>query len=112
MIEHLLEVLLFLTARVVGWALVLPVAAARWAYRGTARAAGATRLVTHDVVTCASCLQGVSLVGRYRCGRCGYVFDGFAFTRCAVCSAVPPYIPCSVCGAGLRNPVHRRERGR
>jgi ribosomal protein S27AE len=109
MIAYLVIRLVMLTALAFRWALLLPFAAARAAFHGTRRVTGATTLVTRDNLICASCSQPISLVNRYRCGRCGYIFDGFAFARCAVCGAVPPYVPCSTCGAGLRNPIHRIE---
>jgi len=99
--------LLVWTVQALWRAVWLPLAAARIAYRTMLRSSGAWTLVTQDALACVSCGNGVSLVGRWQCGRCGYVFDGFAFARCAVCGAVPPYVPC-LCGAGLRNPVRLR----
>jgi ribosomal protein S27AE len=104
--EYLVWQSLVWSVRAFWWAALIPLAGARRVYRGIARVAGASALVTHDVLACPSCGNAVSLVGRWQCGRCGYVFDGFAFARCAVCRSVPPYLPRSFCGAGLRNPTH------
>lgn len=40
-----------------------------------------------------------------RCPDCGAVNDGSA-DECYLCSASPLLAACSVCGAGIRNPVH------
>jgi ribosomal protein L37AE/L43A len=101
---------LFWGVRVLCRAVLLPVMAARYAVRNMPRFMGAWSLAIADTLACPSCRRGVSLVGRWQCGRCGYVFDGFAFARCAICGGIPPYLPCTVCGAGLRNPTHVRTR--
>ena len=72
-------------------------------YRWTGRLAGAWILARRDALPCPACGERVSLVGRWQCGRCEYVFDGFAFARCDVCGAVPPFVECQRCGHGVRN---------
>jgi hypothetical protein len=62
-------------------------------------------LTTMDSFPCSGCGEEISLVGRWECGWCGYVFDGFFFERCAVCGAVPPYVKCQACGVGVKNPT-------
>jgi hypothetical protein len=74
-------------------------------YRWTGRLLGAWILAWRDALPCPACGEPVSLVGRWRCGWCDYVFDGFAFARCRVCGAMPPFIACQSCGAGLKNPT-------
>lgn len=103
--EQLIWQWLLLSARAVLWLTLAPFIVAQQLYRGTGRMAGAWVLATRDAMTCSGCGEWVSLVGRWECGRCRYVFDGFAFARCAVCGAVPPFIQCQACGVGLRNPV-------
>jgi len=70
-----------------------------------AQTIGAGLLVTRDSFQCPGCSEPISLVGRWECGWCGYMFDGFFFARCIVCGAVPPYIACSNCGVGVKNPI-------
>lgn len=91
--------------RIVLWSAGAPLLIARQLSRAMRRLAGARLLATNDALPCAGCGAPVSLVSRFECGRCRYVFDGFAFARCAICGAVPPYIVCQTCGVGLRNPV-------
>lgn len=93
--------------RLIVWSVAMPFVVCRQVARTMRDLAGAWLLATRDVLPCPSCGAAVSLVGRYACGRCGFVFDGFAFSACQVCAAVPPYIVCQVCGVGLRSPVHR-----
>lgn len=69
------------------------------------RAFGAWVLATRDSFPCSGCGETISLVGRWECAWCGYVFDGFFFARCAVCGAVPPYVKCEACGVGVKNPM-------
>lgn len=88
------------------WQLVrLPVFIVRHMLRGTQRLAGAVTLLQQDSLPCRGCGQPVSLVGRWQCGRCRYTTDGFMFAHCPICNSVPPYIPCTNCGVGLRNPT-------
>lgn len=96
---------LWLSARALTWAAIAPLWAARQLYWLTGQMAGVWELATRDVMGCPGCGTGVALTGRWECGRCLYVFDGFAFARCAVCGAVPPFIQCQACGVGLRNPL-------
>ena len=83
----------------------LPILAAGRLFRLTLRLAGALTLMRSDELTCAGCGNAVSLVGRYQCGRCNCVFDGYAFRACPVCKSIPPYVPCIRCGVSLRNPM-------
>lgn len=105
MMERLILDSLCLSTRVLLWASLAPFITARQVYRWTGRLAGAWVLATNDAIRCAGCGNDVDLTGRWECGRCRYVFDGFAFSHCAVCGAKPPFIACQVCGVGFRNPV-------
>ena len=90
------------------WALVLaqaPFVVAKQLYRFTRRLAGALTLMRWDQLPCTGCGNAVSLVGRFQCGRCNCVFDGYAFRACPVCKSIPPYLPCARCGVSLRNPM-------
>jgi hypothetical protein len=69
------------------------------------RATGAWVLSQTDSLPCPGCGDDASLVGRWECGWCSYVFDGFAFSPCEVCGATPPWIPCSSCGHSVQNPM-------
>ena len=105
MMERLIMDSLRLSARAMAWAALAPIWTARQLYRVTGRMAGAWVLATRDAMTCPGCGAAVALTGRWECGRCRYVFDGFAFAHCGVCGAVPPFISCHTCGVGLRNPL-------
>lgn len=83
----------------------LPFLVARFFARMIGRSVGAWVLATTDAVACPGCNGTVSLVGRWQCGWCSYVFDGFAFARCEICGAVPPFIDCQACGASVMNPT-------
>lgn len=87
------------------WLLAGPFLAARWLSRLIGRLAGGWVLATRDQLPCPGCGEPVSLVGRWQCEWCQWVFDGFAFSRCEICGAVPPFIECQRCGAGVRNPA-------
>jgi hypothetical protein len=104
--EQVIADLLRATVRVLVWSAVAPLLIARRLYRIIRRLAGARILATHDALPCLGCGTSVSLVGRFACGRCHYTFDGFAFSACDICGAVPPYISCQSCGVSLENPVH------
>lgn len=82
-----------------------PLLVARFLARTIGRSVGAWVLATTDAVACPGCGQAVSLVGRWQCSWCNYVFDGFAFARCGICGAVPPFIDCQACGASVMNPT-------
>jgi hypothetical protein len=90
--------------RTAWWCLKAPVVFGRALARLMVRVGGTVSLIGRDAVRCRACGETVSLVARFECGWCGYVFDGFAFARCEVCGAVPPFIECQACGAGVRNP--------
>ncbi len=106
--ERLIWDSLFLSVRVVLSGLLMPFVVARRLYHGTGLMAAGWVLATAESLPCPGCGRPVALTGRWECGRCRYVFDGFAFARCAVCAAVPPYIPCQACGIGLQNPLRLR----
>jgi hypothetical protein len=74
-------------------------------WRLIGRAIGAVILITSHSFPCYGCGENISLVGRWECGWCGYVFDGFFFARCVVCGAVPPYVKCQRCGVSVKNPT-------
>jgi hypothetical protein len=83
----------------------LPVVATRGLTSLIVRAVGAWLISTRDALPCSGCGEPVSLVGRWQCGWCDYVFDGFAFVRCEVCGALPPFLECQSCGVGVKNPM-------
>lgn len=87
------------------WLLLAPVLIPLKLHRWTGRLVGGWVLATRDSTPCPGCGETVSLVGRWQCGWCDYVFDGFAFARCEICGAVPPFIDCQACGASVRNPT-------
>jgi hypothetical protein len=91
--------------KIVLWLVLAPVRLPFRLYRWTGRMAGAWVVRTRDALPCSGCEDTVSLVGRWQCGMCGYTFDGFAFARCEVCGAVPPFIECQTCGIGIQNPL-------
>jgi hypothetical protein len=91
--------------RIIGWLLRAPIALTRGLSGLIVRLGGTWILLRHDAFPCRGCGATVSLVGRWRCGWCDYAFDGFAFARCEVCGAVPPFIECQVCGVGIKNPM-------
>lgn len=91
--------------RAVGMLARMPFLVAMHVYRFTRRLAGALTLIKSDELQCSGCGNAVSLVGRYQCGRCNCVFDGYAFRACPVCKSIPPYLPCTRCGVSLRNPM-------
>jgi hypothetical protein len=75
-------------------------------YRRTGKLFGFFRaLKTSDSFRCPGCGAEISLVGRWECAWCKFIFDGFFFSRCNVCGAKPPYIQCQECGTGVRNPL-------
>ena len=112
--ERLIRQSHFWGSRLVWWAAKVPVVGARVAYRSVRHVAGAWTLATRDALPCSACGHAVALLGRWQCGRCGFVFDGFGFASCRACDAPPPlYLPCPTCGVGLKNPVHpARQRHR
>ncbi len=95
----------FLALQIACGCLQAPFIITRWLTRVIVGVGGAWTLATRDAVDCPGCGEAVSLVGRYECGWCGYVFEGFAFARCEVCGAVPPFMECQVCGVSVRNPT-------
>ncbi len=96
---------LLLALKVAVWLVRAPFLAARMLARLVGRMVGAWVLATTDTVECPGCGEAVSLVGRWQCGWCSYVFDGFAFARCEICGAVPPFIDCQTCRASVMNPT-------
>ena len=96
---------LLLAIKVGFWLIRVPFLVARFLARTISRSVGAWVLATTDGVACPGCGGAVSLVGRWQCAWCNYVFDGFAFARCEVCGAVPPFIDCQACGASVMNPT-------
>lgn len=91
--------------RVAWWCVRVPFVLAHAMAAVIVRLSGAFILATRDEITCRGCGEPVSFVGRFECGWCGYVFDGFAFARCEVCGAVPPFLNCQACGASVKNPT-------
>ena len=94
-----------LAFRVSLWLLLFPFVAGRWVGRTFARVIGVWVLATRDVLVCPGCGQAVTLVGRWQCAWCDYVFDGFVFARCPIDGSVPPFVECQACGASVRNPL-------
>lgn len=103
--ERLIQESIVAAIRFALWLVRAPIALAVWVPRLARRLAGAHLLATRDALLCPGCGTNVPLVGRYECGRCHLVFDGFAFARCAVCGEVPPFVTCPNCGVGLMNPL-------
>jgi hypothetical protein len=101
----LLRIALRVVRRAAGVLLKAPLALSRQLYRFVLRLSGALTLIAVHELPCSGCGQAVSLVGRFQCGRCNCVFDGYAFRACPVCRSIPPYIPCTQCGVSLRNPM-------
>jgi hypothetical protein len=95
---------LWMLWNVVYWSFCVPFWIAKQVYRLTGKALGTAALMNCDAVMCPACEAEVSLVARWECGWCGYSFDGFAFARCELCGAVPPFIECQQCGLAIRNP--------
>jgi hypothetical protein len=91
--------------KVTCWIICAPFAAATWASRTTGRLCGTWTLLTHHTLPCLACGHPISLVGRWQCGACHIVYDGFGFASCPVCGDVPPYLACPDCGVGIRNPT-------
>jgi len=91
--------------RIAIWLIRAPFVLARKLSRLICRIAGAAVLIGRDSLPCPGCDGEISLVGRWECSWCGYVFDGFFFSRCQICGAMPPYIQCRECGVGVRNPM-------
>jgi len=96
---------MMLGARVALWLIKVPFIFTYKVYRLVGRSFGLWLLYTRDSFLCPGCGEAISLVGRWSCGWCNFVFDGFFFSPCSVCGAVPPYIECQACGSGVRNPV-------
>jgi hypothetical protein len=94
-----------LTFRIIFWICYGPFWFARRLSRWTARLVGTAMIAGRDSAPCHGCGEEVSFLGRWECGFCGYGFDGFGFARCEVCGAVPPFLSCQTCGAGIRNPA-------
>jgi len=90
--------------KILYWSFYLPFWITKQVYRMTGRLIGTAALLNRDSLGCPACGDQVSLVSRWECGWCGFVFDGFAFARCEVCGAVPPFIECQRCGLTMRNP--------
>jgi hypothetical protein len=92
--------------KILFWSFYLPLLIAKHVYRLTGRVIGTVALVNRDSLQCAACGDEVSLVGRWECAWCAFVFDGFAFARCPGrnCGAVPPFIECQSCGLTISNP--------
>jgi hypothetical protein len=94
-----------LTLRIIFWAFYWPIWLTKHLYRGTEKVLGTLTLARRDSIQCRACGDQVSLLGRWECGWCGWVFDGFGFARCELCGAVPPYLECQRCGLTFRNPT-------
>jgi hypothetical protein len=90
--------------KILFWSFYLPFLITKSLYRLTGRVIGTAALLNRNSLQCGACGHEVSLVGRWECGWCGWVFDGFAFARCDICGAVPPFIECQRCGLTIRNP--------
>ena len=90
--------------KILSWSFYLPFLITKSLYRLTGRVIGTAALLNRNSLQCGACGDEVSLVGRWECGWCGWVFDGFAFARCDICGAVPPFIECQRCGLTIRNP--------
>ncbi len=96
---------IILTAKAAFWLIRVPFVLTYRVYRWIGKLFGVWVLKTRDSFLCPGCGEEISLVGRWECGWCSFVFDGFFFARCSVCGATPPYIQCQACGVGVRNPL-------
>jgi len=96
--------LIFCLVKATFWLIRAPFVLGYWLYRTTGTLWGAWFLATSDSFLCPGCGGEISLVGRWECGLCNFVFDGFFFRPCSVCGAIPPYVQCPDCGTGVRNP--------
>ena len=96
---------LILGLRMALWLMLAPFAFTFMLYRWIGRAVGAWILATRDALPCPGCGDPISLVGRWECSVCSYIYEGFYYTRCDICNAVPPFLRCQVCGVGVRNPM-------
>ena len=90
---------------VLWWLASLPFRLAGLLYAASGQIIGARFLLGRDDLPCPGCGRSISLLGRWQC-TCNYVFDGFYFSRCPVCSSKPPYIRCGRCGVGIKNPMN------
>jgi hypothetical protein len=90
--------------RILYWIVYVPFWITKQVYRITGRLIGTAALLNRNAIHCGACGDAVSLVGRWECGWCTRVFDGFAFARCDTCGAVPPFIECQRCGLTIDNP--------
>ena len=90
--------------KVLYWSFYVPFLITKHVYRLTGRLFGLAALMNRNTLHCAACGDAVSLLGRWECSWCSFVFDGFAFARCEICGAVPPFIECQRCGLTIRNP--------
>ena len=93
------------TVKAVVWLVWAPFNVTYSFYRWIGKLFGAWFLTTTDLLHCPGCGENISLVGRWECAWCSFVFDGFFFARCNVCGAVPQFIQCQQCGVGVRNPM-------
>jgi hypothetical protein len=96
---------LWITAEIIVWLIRGPLLLLVAIKRGLAAVAGACVLARLDTLTCPGCDTELSLLGRWQCGWCSYIFDGYGFARCSVCGAVPPFLECQHCGHGVQNPM-------
>ena len=87
------------------WLLLAPLRCLPFVYWGVRRLIGLLFIIRRDALPCRGCGASVSLLGRWQCGSCGFVYDGLAFSRCPNCRATVPYLPCQRCGCGIRNPI-------
>lgn len=85
-------------------AVLWPLLLGRFLYRWTGKAIGAFVLATRDSLICPGCHGRIDLVGRFKC-TCGFVFDGFVFSRCEVCGKVPSFVACQECGVCVKSPL-------
>jgi hypothetical protein len=82
------------------WACYAPIAL------GIAVAKLATgRWLFRDTVQCPTCGEETSLLGFWKCSRCGFRFYGFYFSSCRLCRNVPAFLDCESCGASILNPL-------
>ena len=65
----------------------------------------AARSLLGSAITRRTCGADISCLGLWECGKCGYSWHGWYFSRCEACGDVPPYIECHRCGASTTNPL-------
>jgi hypothetical protein len=94
-----------LVSKLIFWMFHWPLWLTKHSTRLLVRLIGTAMLARRDSIECRGCGDDVSLLGRWECSWCGWVFDGFGFARCEMCGSVPPFLECQRCGLTVANPT-------